>query len=58
MTSTANGDSGNSYGWINYKLIESGQYQPHMNGYGGEERFWLSPERRAVFGVFQKRPDV
>ncbi|SEJ31432.1 hypothetical protein SAMN05216327_108222 [Dyadobacter sp. SG02] len=54
MTSTANGDSGNSYGWINYKLIESGQYQLHMNGFGGEERFWLSPEG-GQFSVYFKK---
>jgi len=44
MTSTANGDSGFSFGWINYKLIESGILQKHMNAYGGEERLWLGPE--------------
>ncbi len=54
MTSTADGDAGNSYGWINYKLIESGQYQPHMNGFGGEERFWLSPEG-GQFSVYFKK---
>ncbi|ACT95734.1 DUF6786 family protein [Dyadobacter fermentans] len=54
MTSTANGDGGNSYGWINYALIESGRYQPHMNGFGGEERFWLSPEG-GQFSVYFKK---
>ena len=54
MTSTANGDAGNSYGWINYPLIESGQHQPHMNGFGGEERFWLSPEG-GQFSVYFKK---
>ncbi len=54
MTSTADGEAGNSYGWINYKLIESGQYQPHMNGFGGEERFWLSPEG-GQFSVYFKK---
>src|SRR4030042_2264433 len=44
MTSTADGDSGFSFGWINYKLIESGILQKHMNAYGGEERLWLGPE--------------
>lgn len=44
MTSTADGDKGNSYGWINYKLIESGENQAHINAFGGEDRFWLSPE--------------
>lgn len=54
MTSTANGDAGNSYGWINYQLIESGRHQPHMNGFGGEERFWLSPEG-GQFSVYFKK---
>lgn len=54
MTSTANGPAGNSYGWINYALIGSGQYQPHMNGFGGEERFWLSPEG-GQFSVYFKK---
>lgn len=44
MTSSANGYKGKSYGWINYKLIESGQLQPHINAFGGEERLWLGPE--------------
>jgi hypothetical protein len=44
MTSSATGFDGKGYGWINYKLIDSGQYIPHMNGFGGEERFWLGPE--------------
>ncbi len=44
MTSTMDGDSGFSCGWINYKLIESGRRTPHINAYGGEDRFWLGPE--------------
>lgn len=44
MTSSAGGYHGKSYGWLNYKLIESGKYNPHINAYGGEERFWLGPE--------------
>lgn len=44
MTSTANGSQGFSYGWINYKLIESGQKTEHINAFGGEERLWLGPE--------------
>jgi hypothetical protein len=45
MTSTA-GDpaGGTSYGWINYTHIASGEDSPHINVYGGEERFWLGPE--------------
>ncbi len=44
MTSTAGGASGNSYGWLNYKLLESGKFTPHMSAFGGEERFWVGPE--------------
>lgn len=44
FTSTANGMSGNSHGFINYKFFESGVVDEHMNGFGGENRFWLGPE--------------
>jgi len=44
MTSTAAGERGSSFGWINRDLIRSGQKQPHINVYGGEDRFWLGPE--------------
>jgi hypothetical protein len=44
MTSTAAGDDGRSFGWINRELIESGKLQPHMNAFGGEDRFWMGPE--------------
>ena len=44
MTSTTNGDSGTSFGWINYQLIESGKPKKQFNPVGGEERFWLGPE--------------
>lgn len=44
MTSTAGGASGLSHGWINYDLIASGDVQPHINAYGGEDRFWIGPE--------------
>ena len=44
LTSTADGDEGYSYGWLNYKLIESGRFLPHCNNFGGEDRFWLGPE--------------
>ncbi|WP_435355902.1 DUF6786 family protein [Emticicia sp. SJ17W-69] len=54
MTSTADGLNGNSYGWINYDLIESGKLKPHMNAFGGEERLWLSPEG-GQFSIFFKK---
>jgi hypothetical protein len=44
MTSTDNRTSGESFGWINYKLIESGEINHHFNPFGGEERIWLGPE--------------
>lgn len=44
MTSSSGGNTGTSYGWINYDLIEENTFKPHMNAFGGEDRFWLSPE--------------
>ncbi len=44
MTSSSNGESGKSFGWINYKHINSGKVSTQFNPYGGEERFWLGPE--------------
>lgn len=44
MTSSATGDSGTSFGWINYDLISKGQFKSQFNAVGGEERFWLGPE--------------
>lgn len=44
MTSSADGDGGLSFGWINRELISSGKIQPHINVFGGEDRFWLGPE--------------
>lgn len=51
MTSAASAD-GNSYGWLNYVLIEAGVLpgkqrrglDSHIYVFGGEERFWIGPE--------------
>lgn len=43
FTSTAGGPDGKSFGWVNYKAF-SGPADPHMNAFGGENRFWLGPE--------------
>jgi hypothetical protein len=51
MTSTADGDSGFSFGWINRALIASGKILPHINAFGGEERLWLGPEG-GQFSIF------
>src|SRR6266498_94330 len=44
MKSTATGDTGTSYGWLNYNLIASGEKKSQFNPVGGEERFWMGPE--------------
>ncbi|HVU16699.1 MAG TPA: DUF6786 family protein [Candidatus Didemnitutus sp.] len=51
MTSSAAGDHGVSFGWINRELIATDRPQPHMNAIGGEDRFWLGPEG-GQFSVF------
>jgi hypothetical protein len=51
MTSTANGASGLSFGWINRELIGSGETKKHINAVGGEDRIWLGPEG-GQFGLF------
>jgi len=56
MTSTADGEGGISFGWVNRDLIASGEKQPHINVYGGEDRFWLGPEG-GQFSIFFKKGD-
>ena len=56
MTSSAAGDSGNSFGWINYNLIASGQKKQHINPVGGEERFWMGPEG-GQYSIYFKKGD-
>jgi len=54
MTSSAKGNEGASFGWINYKLIESGKVSCQFNPYGGEERLWFGPEGGPFSIYFQK----
>lgn len=54
MTSTASGEE--SFGWLNYEAIASNEIQPHINVYGGEERFWMGPEG-GQFAIFFKGGD-
>jgi len=56
LTSTTSGNEGLSLGWINHALIASGKLQPHMNAFGGEDRFWLGPEG-GQFAIFFKPGD-
>jgi hypothetical protein len=51
MTSTAAGPDGLSFGWIGREAIASGVNNPHMNAFGGEDRFWLGPEG-GQFSIF------
>ena len=54
FTSTANGLDGISTGFVNYKFFDAGLVDEHMNGYGGENRFWLGPEG-GRFSVYFKK---
>ena len=56
MTSTAGGDEGRSYGWLNRDAIASGERLPHINVFGGEDRFWMGPEG-GQFSIFFERGD-
>jgi len=60
MTSTATGAKGNSYGWLNDKLIAQGilpeeqakgKIESKIYVFGSEERFWLGPEG-GQYGIF------
>ena len=48
FTSTANGLNGNSHGFVNYRFFDSGVVDEHMNGFGGENRFWLGDRKSVV----------
>ncbi len=53
FTSTADGDEGKSFGWVNYKAF-NGTIDLHMNAYGGEDRLWVGPEG-GKFALFFKQ---
>jgi len=54
MTSTTGGRDAPTFGWLGRAAIESGQRQPHMNVFGGEDRFWLGPEGGQYSLYFKK----
>src|SRR5712664_3219750 len=56
MTSTTGGSDAPSFGWIGRAAIASGKRQPHMNVFGGEDRFWLGPEG-GQYALFFKAGD-
>jgi len=53
FTSTANGEMGRSFGWVNYKAFDLKTPDTHMNAFGGEDRLWLGPEG-SKFALFFK----
>ena len=57
MTSTAEGNGGASFGWLNHELIASGKFSEHFSAFGGEERFWLGPEGGQFSIYFKKGVD-
>jgi hypothetical protein len=54
MTTSASGENGRSYGWINRELFQSRDTLEHINVFGGEERFWLGPEG-GQYSIFFKK---
>ena len=56
LTSTTGGADAPSFGWLGRAAIGSGQRQPHMNVFGGEDRFWLGPEG-GQFALYFKARD-
>ena len=56
MTSTIGGADAPSFGWIGRAAVASGQRRPHMNVFGGEDRFWLGPEG-GQFALYFKQGD-
>ena len=56
MTSTTGSADRPSFGWIGRAAIAAGTPQPHMNVFGGEDRFWLGPEG-GQYALYFKRGD-
>jgi hypothetical protein len=57
LTSTIGGDAAPSFGWLGRAAISSHARQPHMNVFGGEDRFWLGPEG-GQFALYFKKGDT
>jgi hypothetical protein len=56
MTSSAAGDAGTSFGWVNREVVAARHRDPRFNPYGGEDRFWLGPEG-GQFALFFRAGD-
>lgn len=57
FTSTAKGEAGTSFGWINYDAFK-GEKDEHMNAYGGEDRLWLGSEGGPFSLFFKEGKDM
>lgn len=57
MTSAADAAKGEGFGWINYDFIAKGKLVPHINVFGGEDRFWLGPEGGQYSIFFKDRSE-
>lgn len=57
FTSTAEGLSGKSFGWVNYDAFNK-PVNDHMNAYGGEDRLWLGPEGGKYSVFFSKGKEM
>jgi hypothetical protein len=56
LTSTAAGIEGKSFGYLNYERIGSRKETPHIQSYGGEDRFWIGPQG-GQYAIFFKKGD-
>jgi hypothetical protein len=54
MTSSAQGNEGISFGWVNHDFIAAEKAVEHFNVFGGEERFWIGPEG-GQFSIYFKK---
>jgi len=54
MTSSAQGNEGISFGWVNHDFIAAEKAVEHFNVFGGEERFWMGPEG-GQFSIYFKK---
>jgi hypothetical protein len=54
MTSTTGDTNAPSFGWLGRTAIAARERQPHMNVFGGEDRFWLGPEGGQYSLYFKK----
>ena len=57
MTSTADGNDGAGFGWVNHEFIAAVKPAEHINVFGGEERLWLGPEGGQFSIYFKKGAD-